>query len=277
VLGNLDVGAFTSHAAFKEHLLPSIDKAMKQEPKDAKEKNFKSFLDKTGIDPLEDITSVAFCIKDISGKEPTFVAILGGTFKMDAVVPALMETSDKNMTQTEIAGVKAAVADKDKYIGQAKDGAVVISNDKAVFESALGTSTAAADAKLPLDKALSAIVSEAAIKLATEKGGDNPFKPHLLKIKRVSIVTDLQSATNETRVTMPDNTAAVEFGGFIKTVIAEMAKKPPAGMPPMLADMTKNLDIKYEDADLIILSKMPEETLGELVGMLGKDLEKKLR
>ena len=84
-------------------------------------------------------------------------------------------------------------------------------------------------------------------------------------------------ASNETRVTMADNTAAVEFGGFLKTVMAEMAKKPTPGMPPMLADLTKNVEIKYDGADLVLISKMPEETLSELVGMLGKDLEKKMR
>ncbi len=278
VMGVADVSGTLKHPAIAESIVPKLKEALEKERAN-KEKSIQAFMKETGLDPLKDIHSVAVCVRDMDAKTPSFLVIVGGVFKAGSVLPALQKTSkdSEKFVELEVAGVKTLGNDKkDKFVAQTKDGLIVVANNKALLEAGLGTSSAAADAKLPVDKTTAFIVDGQALQGLVKKAGANPLQKHLVKMKRVTNTFDLAAGTTVTRVLMPSNESAIEFGSLLKTMLEEMKKKPQGG-PPGIAQMIENVKISYEGAELVATSTIPADAMKQLIGFMATAMTKNMK
>jgi|GEM_PF-3320965 len=160
-------------------------------------KNAKEFLEKTHIDLRRDPGELALCawkIAEAQGdKPPSFVLVLGGQFIPGAALEVFDSFSERFKTLLsrakpgsekkpapeiiEVAGVKVAY-DKAEgiYMGQAKDGAFVIANDRPAFEKSLTASEAHLAYKLP-NEPIAPALTQAAAPLVTAQLAQSPLAP----------------------------------------------------------------------------------------------------
>ena len=271
----------------KAHLVPALEEMKKSEPKKPDEKNFRAFLEETGIDPLKDLHEVAVCVTNMKaatagGGEPDFAFVLSGNLKKGAVVPAVLKTGKKDkFKETEVAGTKVLSSSAgDIFLGQASDGAVIVAKSATAFEAALKTSDAAQSIyKLPLDKSVSIVVPAKTITMAMEAGGpDNPFKDSAKKAGRAAVSVDVKAGTIEVRISMTDDKAATELAGVAKMLLGQVTKAPQRpGPEAMVMQFLKDAKIDSVGKDFVATVTIPQSALEELAKEMAKGIKAEMK
>jgi len=287
VVAHINIKSIFQATAIKAHVVPALEEMQKAEPKKEEDKNFRAFLEETGLDPLKDLHEAAVCVTNMKaatsgGGEPDFAFILSGNLKKDAVVPAVVKTGKKGkFKETEVGGVKA-LSDPagEMFLGQAGDGAVIVAKSAAAFEKALKTTDAAtAVFKLPMDKSVSIIVPDQTIKMAMEAGGpDNPFKDSAGKAGRAAISVDVKAGTIEVRISMTDDKAATELAGVAKMLLGQMTKgTPPPGPEAMAMQFLKDAKIDSSGKDFVATITVPQPALEEMAKEIAKGIKAEMK
>ncbi|HSC89269.1 MAG TPA: hypothetical protein VLC09_18430 [Polyangiaceae bacterium] len=236
-------------------------------------KQLREFLTKTRIDLRKDPGELALCFwkmdERVADKPPTFVAVLGGQFVPGAAAQALDSFPEKLKAFfsrarsgpadapppeiIEIAGVKVAHDKTDGiYLGQAKDGAFVLSSDRVVFEKALVASKAHEAYRLPSE----------AISVALAKSGTPLFAPQLAQSPLAPLATTLTGA----RMAMREGTLTLWIDGSDPAALAaargnlQMLATPDPRMPPNpFTQALAGAKIVVEGSTLTLDVPLPDE------------------
>ena len=280
VVGVVDIRANLGEASIKQEIVPQLDKALNDYLKKDDGKDLAAVLEKTGVKPLEDLHAAAFCVNDLGaqGGEPTFTAAIGGKIKPNTVVPALLESKDKDKFTKGKVGAIDTVEREGVTIGQAPDGTLLVSSSKAAFEEAAkGESGAVAAAKLPEGQSM-ALAAEGPplAKLMSGAGGQNPFKDTMPKLQHVMTYSDIQKGTGESRITMADEASAKALETQLKALLQQVAQRP---MPGMAMDFDPKVIAESMSVDgnvVVVKSTGKGDMLSGAVKSLSKELEKAL-
>ena len=270
---HVDIAKVMGSAPVKKHIVPALEAAQKkQEGKDAEkgDQSFTAFLKEADLDPMKDLTELAVCVSKIpiggGGGDPDFGFALSGNLKKNILDALKKSSKDEKLTDIDIAGIKAlATDDKDPSVAQAEDGVLVLASTEAMLKSMYKSSKAHEEYKLP-DTGISIVVPGKIVKQAMEQsqgGGDNPFKPHAANAGRAAITADPTNGNVELRIDMGNEKAAIELGGFVKTLMPKLTEGPPSQDPmgAMAQGMLKDAKVDNQGSELVITLKVPADQL----------------
>ncbi len=268
VLVHVNLDQILGHPSIKKEIVPKLDAALKRPPQDPGGKGAQEFLKKTGIDPLKDLKTLSFCARKPASKKPSFVATLGGSLTPGTVAQAAVASMPQQFKLLKVAGLDAARAGKLQYVGQAKDGVILVANAEAMFEAGTKSDKGAEALKLPVDKTLALLINEATLKAAAKNSQAGPLDAHLAKAQRLQVLVDAATGAIEGRIQMPDATSAAELGGAIKAGINQSKGQAIPGVPPMLAGNLQKTEISYSGNDVILKLTIDGATLDTLAKVM---------
>ena len=269
----IDFAAVVAVPSMKTHLIPALEEMKKAEPKDEAGRQAKAFLADAGIDPVTDVKEVAVCFNELKAGagEPKFTLVVGGNFKPGSIVPAMEKNGKADRFKIEeLEGSKILVdSDGHLFLGQAPDGAVVLSHSKETLAAAFKTSNAAATFQVPTDAAVSFVMPAEFMKTAMGNEG-SPFVAQASKVGRGVLALDLKKPDVQLRIAMGDEKSATELAGAVKLILGQALKDvPPPGHPmaPMFA-MLQAAKIDSKGSDAVVEIAISTEKLDELSKML---------
>ena len=181
VVARADLARIQALPSFQAKVKPALDELTSEATTldDPDMADLRSFLLEARLDPARDIEEVVFCVSDPVGGAK-FAIILGGMFSSEGVVDAAAKRGEGS-ERVKIEGRPVVKARSKKggspiFLGQAEDGAIVLSNDESLVAGALKKSDAhQAVYKLPLEREASAVVMNALMTKQAERIRQNPI------------------------------------------------------------------------------------------------------
>ncbi|MEJ7728646.1 MAG: hypothetical protein WKG00_05480 [Polyangiaceae bacterium] len=215
----------------------------------------RDLLRNAGIDPRRDIAEVLICAANLEGPAKTqkLAVVLTGNLRPETVVAAASGAEGSEALPAHGGRKVLALPSKggDRLtLGQAADGALVISNDRGFFDAAVATSRTAEDAyRLPAEPDMAAVV----VPEYFARGGDNdgPLSRHRADVRRVTITVFLAPGAGsraEVRASMRDAASAADLSSTAGALL-ESAQREGGGLAGQLLTAAK---MRVDGSDLVV-------------------------
>lgn len=231
VLLRYDMAKTSTHPSFKQHLLPAIEDLEKGATTDPDAQKFQEFLRLAGIDAKTDVKELVLCMSGLDGPKSSIkmAFIIGGDLRPEAVVPALQKTDDVVVTTTadgrKLASSTSSKGDR-MLIGQASDGAIIITNDQTYFDGASRESSLyQSEYAIPTDTEAALVVNGALITRAIAGDRSNPFAKDLAGIKKISGTIALSNPRAEIRIALGTPAEATKLTAAINQLLPTLKQK----------------------------------------------------
>ncbi len=257
-----DIAKIQSLPSFQTHVKPALDELKDEKIKvdDPDAADLKMFLIEARLDPSKDIHDAVACIGDPSASKPKFAVILGGEFSTTGVVDAAARRGDSPERVT-VAG-QPAVKSKSKksgeyvWIGQAEDGAIILSNDEGLLAAAMKRTDAHSTVyKLDVASELSFVVTAALVTKQQGQLKSNPFTKGLTNISGVTGSVGMATPGGQLRLVTASAASAAtlekEVSGLLalaKLGLADKAGQSKAGE----MDSLQNAKTSVQGSDVVV-------------------------
>lgn len=235
VVARANVAQMMELPAVKTHLVPVLDELQASGASDPGTKPFSDFVALAGVDAKRDLKDVAACVKGLNGpaSQQKVLFVIGGDLRPETVVGALEKVDLRRRDKVEVSKVDGRLVARSRtsagasfIAGQAADGAIVLSNDEALFASAAsGTSAYESEYALPLAEDGVATVGSAAMREAVARGGPNPFLKDVNEIMRAVATVSLANAKIELRLVTTSAQAAKGLLDIYSLMLAPMMRQ----------------------------------------------------
>ncbi|MEM9692206.1 MAG: hypothetical protein AAGA56_06665 [Myxococcota bacterium] len=268
VVVHVDISKILGAPNLKEavaSLQTAIDKTKEKDKDDPK--SFTAFMADAKFDPLKDLKSTAVCMNEIEAKPKATFAV-AGEFKAETMLASFEKTTkEKDVKREKVGDVDALSMDNGgMYIAAAPDGILVGTANKDKLASLMEPGTAHEAYKLP-EAPVSVVFGKDLVQKKMKeagKGGKKPFETYAEKVERAALTMD--PATGEVKIlfTLTDEKSAIEFGGFLKPILPEIASSPGLGGGPMkgiMGKLTESATIDNQGPELSITMKLPDEMM----------------
>lgn len=276
-VSHADVAQLSNLPGAKEHLIPAFQEARRGN------KNLQqtfALLKDAGIDSTKDVQSIALCVMDVpSGQEGTTsrmanssaVVVMTGTFPKDELTSALEKRGGADMEKLDIGGVDVFHdKNRDLYVGQADDGAIIAASGRDNFEKAI---EGGGEYALSADQAFGLLLPASTIENVLTRRGDPTAKRLAGKVERSTVTFDASTKELSLKVDMPDHTQAAELGGVMKAVQEQWRSNPPT--EPQEKRIANNLDdasVSYDDDVVNLTVKVEDREIESLMKNLAEQV-----
>jgi hypothetical protein len=277
VLIRVDMGRVLALPAAENHLAPVLrDIAEGGETDPPAARRTRDILRNAGIDPRRDVADVLVCGANLEGpaKAQKLAVVLAGSLRPETVVPAASGAEGSEALPRHGGRQVLALPSKggDRLtLGQAADGALVISNDRGLFDAAVETSRAAEESyRLPSEPAMAVVVAPEYF----ARGGDidGPLSRHRADVRRLTLTASLAPGAGsraELRAAMRDAAAASDLSATASALL-ESVKRDGGGLAGQLLTSAK---MRVDGSDLVIDAPWS----AAMVDMLAKNAAGSLR
>lgn len=235
VVARANVAQMMELPAVKTHLVPVLDEIQASAASDPATRPLSDFVALTGVETKRDLKDVAVCMKGLSGpaSQQKVLFVIGGDLRPETVVPALEKVDLRRRDKVEVAKVDGRLVARSKsgsgeplIAGQAADGAILLSNDEALFASAAsGSSAHESEYALPLGDEGAVTVGSAAMREAVSRGGPNPFLKDVNEITRAVAIASLAKAKIELRFVTTSAQAAKGLLDIYSLMLAPLVRQ----------------------------------------------------
>jgi hypothetical protein len=255
VLLRVDMGRVLALPASQNHLAPVLREIAEGGETDTPaSQRVRAFLRSAGIDPRRDIRDLLVCGANLeASKGQRLAVVLAGDLRPETVVAAASGAQGSEVLPVH--GGRKVIALPSKggdrlTMGQAADGALVISNDRGLFDAAVESSRTAADAyRLPTEPEVAVVV----VPEYFARGGDidGPLSRHRADVRRVTIAGFLlpgPGSRAEVRAAMRDAAAAADLSATAGALL-ESVKREGGGLAGQLLSTAK---MRVDGSDLVV-------------------------
>jgi hypothetical protein len=272
VVARLDISKLMAHPAVAKDVTPLLDQiAQKKDSKDADFKAFQGFLTETGLNLKTSFKSAALCVRGVA-QQPKFAMIIAGDLKPETIVAAMEKAPmrGKKPTVVDIDGRKA-ISDAKFTMGQAADGSLVFSDDKALFQAATAVSDSyRSKYQLPLEGEIGLAVAET---LAKSMSAKDPSMKEFGGVGRISASLDLAASKAVARLSCASPEEAT------KLVLMKAQFKEKAGATSQFGEgkALESANSKVEGKDVLIDITLPAEVMDQGAKLVSAELAKALK
>jgi hypothetical protein len=272
VVVRVDVARLLQAPAAVIHLVPVLeDIATGAGAESPGTRRTTEFLRAAGIDPRRDITEVILCAASLetAAEQQRLAVIFGGSLRPEALVPAVAATDPD-------AGDRAGTFDGRRVartrsrrgelliVGQAADGAIVVSNDLVFFESGVKTNKNASDVyKIPTEPEAAVVVVPEFFQHPT-RGPEGPLTRHRPEVRRMVMTAALApgGAKGELRASVRDTMAAQALEADAARLLEGARAQGGDGLEQMLLGAAK---LRLEGSDLLLEAPWTEANVEQAV------------
>lgn len=269
VAASIDLASVVAQPDVAKEIVPKLEEILKKgDSKDESFKRFQQAATELGLDPKKTFKTAAVCAKVVG--QDKFGLVLAGELKPDTILAAIEKSMkpEKRSMITELDGRKVISDDKFTF-GQAPDGAIVLANDKALFQALTATGDHhKSKYALALDKTISIVAGEALMK-------EEAKKKEFEKINKLSLWADLASMKLGAKLGVGDPGEAKK----LETLLGEMRK---VGEKDLEKDQSgalevlKSLTAKADGGDVSIEGSIPEASIKKAVAQAAEGLKQTL-
>lgn len=252
--------------AVKQHLVPVIEE-LQRGGADPASAQISSVTGAAGIDAQRDIKDVAVCAKGIDkgGRDQKVALVIGGDLRPETLVPAIEKIELRKAEKAQVSKVNGRLVARMRasdgetaILGQAADGAIVVTNDEALFTAATGD-PAARDSEygLPLAADGAVTITASAMQSALAKGGPNPFLKDVNAITRAVATASLADARLELRLVTTSAQSAKGLADVYSLILAPMVRQQLAAMKGKApgVDVLMNAKAAVDGADFVLTAQ----------------------
>lgn len=273
---SLDLKKAQSDPLVKKHLkFPTRDelKALKKTP-DADELAAAQAMDALGVTSAKQLHSFAACIKGVdeaTGEPKSYAIAVGGEFKKvdDLLKVAQLNAgkTDGKRSKVKIGKIDAVKNEKEElYFAQAKDGALVLSNDQKLLQETYTPSEEYKKYGLAAEHHVSLLVTaELARTLSAAGGGGSPLAQ--MKPGDIEFHGSLSGKLDGT-IGMDSAAEATQAVAMLGMMKSQFARHPdPSVKKSLLAT-----SLKAEGSKLLIHVELPEEVAIDMLESYSKSM-----
>ncbi len=270
----IDFEGLMSVPAIKKHVLPAISKKASKAKDSGKVAKF--FWD-AGVNPKTDVKEAVLCVANINpaSPEPEVVAVIGGSFKKNAIVDAIdkHDKKDKFKDPKKKGGLKVLEAkDKKVFITQADDGALLVGSKwKLVKKASKTSSNHKKTYKLPLDEQIVGIITAKAIGRLSALAGK--MGSSLSGAGQMTFTISLKPGKIGATLVMPSAKAASDLATQL-TAMLTMAKASAGTLPPEAKETVDGATVKADGKKVIATAPISKAAITEGAKQFAKGLKK---
>lgn len=272
---NLDLKKAQTDPLVKKHLkFPTRDelKALKR-PADADELAAAEAMDALGVSSAKQLHSFAACIKGVNqstGEPESYAIAVGGEFKKvsDLMKVAQLNagTSKGKRSRVKIGKIDAVKNEKEElYFAQAKDGALILSNDKKLLAEVYPPSNEYKKYGLSAEHHLSLLVTSEMARTLASGSGDSPFAQ--MKPGDIEFHGSLSGKLDGT-IGMETPQEASQSVLMLKMLKSQFAQHPDAALQKTL----RATSLKADGSKLLIHLELPEEVAVDMLESYSKSM-----
>jgi len=282
VVARIDISKLMSQPAMAKEVTPLLDQiAKKPDAKSPDFKAFQGFLTEAGIDLKSSFKSAALCVRGVA-QQAKFSFVVAGDLKPETIVAAMEKApvKGKKPTVVDIDGRKA-ISDAKFTMGQAADGALVFSDDKALFQATTGINdNYRAKYQLPLEGDFGLAVAQGLAKSMGEK--DKSMPKEFGGVDRVTASVDLTASKAFARLTCTSPDEATKLNAMLVLMKAQFKDKLGAAAKGGLGQggelkALENAASKVEGSTVTIDVTLPAEMMDQAAQLVAVQLAQVLK
>jgi hypothetical protein len=260
----VDVRALLEVPSVKEHVVPAIDEKARRDENAGK---LAHFLLTAQLNPKKDLKEIAICVEELALR-PKFVAIVGGRLLERGFVDALEQhgKEEKFHPPKDVDGLRVIEAkERDAYVTQAADAAILLGNDLDLVKKAAARSDAFEAYALPLDQTMVGVIPAATMAeiagritpmLALIGGGALP------PFGRAEVTLTLEPGKLGGRMELATDAAAAEVAQKLNQIVAAVSLLPPMMNPTGIPiDILRQAVIQAQGKAVVLTLPIPQETI----------------
>ena len=277
VVARIDISKLLAQPAMAKDVVPLLDQiAKKPDAKSPDFKAFQGFLTETGIDLKSSFKSAALCVRNVAA-QPKFSFVVAGDLKPETIVAAMEKApmKGKKPTVVDIDGRKA-ISDVKFTMGQAADGALVFSDDKALFQASTPTAdNYQSKYALPLVGDFSLAVADNLAK--TMVGKDKSAPKEFGAVGRITATLDLAGSKAMAKLTCATAEDATKLNAMLILMKDQFKQKLGAKSQFGEGKALESATSKVEGNDVLIELTLPGELMEQSAKMTAAQLAQVLK